>query len=606
MARQVRENDITGILKEIEEENAVKPYAVLEFINTTPLWPGGPLGAKTFKCMNSDTNNCIGPFLPGTQQVIGRLRWLTRTIEASIKNRCLSNKEVEELASKLFGNQEKVGKVIVRMDYLSRGKAYIDQRVWDNISILGHIVKNLGGAITDLFAILEAEGYSRLRKNAPELARRRYYHKPLLGKKLNTLYLKIKRNARNLLDSIPVEVYKLITIPRLRLAVQDIKSINEIIKLYEIQPLRENSVVISVKLYKRTGDKLSPTEKIFTVLLVVYLFTFIGLGKATSRGFGKFNLRSIKLDKELKEHIIKDDESLEQYLLKYRRFSNGEELLEKFKDLGVMLLRLGASLINGDVETDTLVSSIINEAKPCRIPRLSIAVKEARVITPLKHPCVYASVELTNIDNRTPGCINNKVEVRDVLEALSAIGKATIKSTWKIVHGRVRDPGVAYHTWPLGLPRGAKSFRVKTGYYKYTENTKLRRGRGDYIARFINYGRDYVDLRRSSPIIFTPYCINNQCSVLAVPFITIDDFTEILNDMIHIGVHRGRQRKTIIHVTEIRSSMINSETGCLRDPAGIATYDRGSGNPCPSEDIEYCADYALNTAFDWITRLLSG
>ena len=606
MTRQVKENDITGILKEIEEKTMIKPYAVLEFINTTPLWPGGPLGAKTFKCVESGTNNCIGPFLPGTQQVIGRLRWLTRTIEASIKNKCSSNKVVEELASKLFGNQEKIGKVVVRMSYLSRGKTYIDQRVLDYMSILGRIVENSKGTTTDLFAILEAEGYSRLRKNAPELARHCYYHKPLLGKKLNTIYLKIKQNARNLLDSIPVEVYKLITIPRLRLAIQDIKGIDEIIKLYEIQPLRENSVATTVKLYKRTGDKLSLTEKIFTVLLVVYLFTFIGLGKATSRGLGKFSLRSIKLDKELEEYIIKDDESLEQYLLKYRRFSNGEELLEKFKDLGMMLLRLGASLINGDVETDTLVSSIINEAKPCRIPRLSIAVKEARVITPLKHPCLYASVELTNIDSHTPGCINNKVEVRDVLESLSAIGKATIKSTWKIVHGQVKDPGVAYHTWPLGLPRGAKSFRVKTGYYKYTENTKLRRGRGDYIARFINYGRDYVDLRRSSTIIFIPYCINNQCSVLAVPFITIDDFTEILNDMIHIGVHRGRHKKPIIHVTEIRSSMISPETGCLRDPAGIATYDRGTGNPCPRKDIKYCTEYALNKAFDWVTGLLSG
>jgi len=571
-----------------------KPFAILEFVNTTPLWPGGPYYTKTYECSNLNLENCIGPFLPTSQQLIGRMRWLLRLVEASLKNiPNASYRNVEELNTIIFGNLEKSGTVLVRTNYYFTGThdlipydaPYLPQHVRDDINfvktsdlaVLDRLL-NVVKDIKNLISVLEIHGYLLMRRS-------RGLHKHKLTGGIAKLYENTVSKMDKQLSQLS-DICKLLAIPRFRLAMQGIKNI---VELYEYQPLRPEKVRLKVELYLKTGASSSAfsaqakrTVKKFVILLATHVLTFIGLGKAVSRGFGKFRLELYELDKDLK-----GDAEVEQIL---ESLKNGDKGLgNMFREASEALIRSSLELLK-NISAPTLSYQATEGLS--RIPTLNYAIKNSVLIDPLKHPCVYVLQELPNVDINKDPCINNKFVVTDIIEALSAIGKATLKSTWKVKHGDIRNPGVAYHTWALGLPRGAK----QTGYYTY-EN-KLN-------AEMCEIPRDKEEPRRLSPLVFVPYCMDGRCEVLLIPFVTINDFAAKINNLIHVGGHKCKDVKHLGHVIVISHALRNSKSGKVPgELMGIAKYNQKPGTPCQYADITMCVEEALNTALEWVKNLL--
>jgi len=143
-----------------------------------------------------------------------------------------------------------------------------------------------------------------------------------------------------------------------------------------------------------------------------------------------------------------------------------------------------------------------------------------------------------------------KYNVNSVEGVLSAIGLATLKSTWKAHCGNLRGSGREYHTWVLGLPRKVKG----KGYVGYVIDP-VKRSRAE-----IN--------RRQSYIVISPTVDNG---VLLLPFVAND---------YHPIYHRDHGE---VEVIEIKRFTPNCKSGQ------------------PSSSV---ADH-VNTALDWLEELLS-
>jgi len=621
-------NSPQDVISEVKQLEVQKPFAILEFINTTPSWSGGPHEAKTYICLDEDAKNCIGPFLPTAQQLIGRLRWLLRIVEASLKaekSDKLVYSNVEELNRKLFGDQKNAGIIYVHIEYqLIRSNGYTDPFITLSLSPelrdglnfvktsdlnllrnLFEIVKAVGNELneerkkqgkkpktrnpyTDMITVMEIYGYELLRSSK---GRKAESGQSLSGE-IKDLYTRVVKKSGEILPQLR-ELCKLLTIPRVRLAMQAFKNIKE---FYERQPLRPGKIKLTVKLYLKKGkaplalDK-EAIEKL-AICLIAYTLTFLGLGKATSRGFGRFRLVQYKL------MDLRDDEDLKELLeeLKYVE----TDPMGVFKRSCNTLIHTSKMLLEDLIKSEVSTGDV---AKLYRIPVLSYASINAKIVDPLKHPCVYALQELSSVDISQDPCINNKFVVTDMIEALSAIGKAVLKSTWKVRHRNVMNPGVAYHTWVLGLPRGTKQEIEQTSYYSgyYFSKDKISGGEDCKIPKNMEMPR------RISPLIFIPYCVNNKCKALIIPFVTVSDFVIRINSLIHIGRHKDRRKgvKCLDHVIAISHALRNSKSGkVLGELMGIAKYSQKPGTPCQYADITMCVEEALNTALEWVENLL--
>ena len=236
---------------------------------------------------------------------------------------------------------------------------------------------------------------------------------------------------------------------------------------------------------------------------------------------------------------------------------------------------------------------------PTPIPSLDAAITLSKIIDPLVHPCPYALLELGA--PQKPGCCGkDRRQVREIHEALSAIGKATLKSTWKICSNRsVRDPGPNYHTWILGFPREGKLGTI-TGYY-LAKNSKW--GLFEFCNRIDV--RDFSSLRRISPFVITTYCSRERCYALLEPFKSTD-FARIVSStsgaLVHVGVH-----ERVPHVVGVRRIVTQARLGannCPPDSGGIATPGRGSPIVLSTSDTRTIVDSVFGNALDWLIALL--
>jgi CRISPR type III-B/RAMP module RAMP protein Cmr1 len=572
------QDEHVNITEEVRNLTAkTKTLAVLEFVNYTPLWPGGPLNAKTYM---RGSQGYLGPFLPDTKQLIGRLRWLLRTIEASLKcakGSQISYKDVEGLASSLFGGAEEAYRIRVRLEYLSRGEPYISL---DDLKLLESAFQTISEIRikqSSFIEYMEVKGYTLLRRDL------NLNEQPLLKGKVRGRYNKITvhKGISSIIQRINQEIFKLFTIPRVRFVLQGATSASD---LYELQPLRANTVKMRVTVYESSRTNLDLEEKKLVVLSVPFLLTFIGLGKATSRGFGRFKLVDYKdLDEEL--------EGIRQELDLLKDLKTVEDYEKAFRKVGKKLIELAASKSKGEPVD---VKKLISTCKPGRIPSLAIAIREAFIVKELKHPCPYATPELTQVSpSSQTGCIYGKKPVRDILAALSAVGKAALKSTWKLGHRMLRDPGVAFHTWALGLPRSVSKGLPK-GYYLLPENNAVIRDRYYTPPQKPPKGKEP---RRLSPIVFTVDCTGSECFALVEPFITHHDLENVIRQLFHYGVHG----KGTVHVVSVEYAATTRQLS-LGDKGGIATPSNKPGTITASQGM--VVQKVTEAALEWIKFLL--
>ncbi len=440
----------------------------------------------------------------------------------------------------------------------------------------------MGVKFSKVIEALEVEGFRRLRGTY----------------KLNTtVYWRQWHSWAGHLSSLPDELVALLTVPRIRLALQGAGSPYDV---YERIPLTPGAR-LAIEIYRRPGTSLASDEASLAVSALLFTVAFIGLGKAASRGFGHFQVESVDVESGEVEAPIK-----------HVRFDSLEGIKNAFEILGEKLLETTAKLLGynsaellkkvSDLQADT--SKVLDFVKISRVPLFLTVITHKQWIDRLKHPCPYALQEYSA--SSLQNCISNKVTITptgsyhiDILYALSAVGKATLKNTWKKYHEvigvrrrgnipvRVRDPGVAYHTWPLGLPRSVR--RKNTGYY---------------IAEGVFHGETCSrkprasEGRRLSTLFFTVGCTSTSCFVVVEPFLSYLDFENVRDKMIHMGVHGS-----LIHVVNVFDAAIRARlghAGCPPDDAGVAMPKIPPGNPASDPVLD-----PVMASIEWVNELLS-
>ncbi|MEM1523121.1 MAG: type III-B CRISPR module RAMP protein Cmr1, partial [Thermofilaceae archaeon] len=290
----------------------------------------------------------------------------------------------------------------------------------------------------------------------------------------------------------------------------------------------EPGSTFSVDLYKLR--KASEAEDAFAISSLLVALTFGGIGKATSRGFGKLAVTQVNCNigsvKELYSELEKLNKS---EILKETFHEKAEKIIEK------------------------IFESCINLASPL--------VENVNVSAQHRYPLIE-----TPVSNYYRVRVPNLLFDGDV-DVLEAIGKTTLKLNWKKSLGmNIRSSGRNIDTWILGLPRSQTprfkepanlaalvdlEKKLKEGLENQLKTVKLSRGivgceNADKILRkirkierdeerryevptgYFNCCKKYDALvRRRSPIIFVPIKLSNgeykgKYYVAIIGFITAD------------------------------------------------------------------------------------
>jgi hypothetical protein len=284
------------------------------------------------------------------------------------------------------------------------------------------------------------------------------------------------------------ELYKLLAIPRFYLRaigsseMQPSQVMQELLKSQPMKP----GLKIRIKVYSKNKE----ISKLFVNAMLITL-RLLGIGSAANRGFGRFRL--VKVNYAI-EGIGKNAE------------------LSNPKDID--------NFISEGIGKNVKCEKVYDEQFP-RFP----SEQEIRLIKPVCAP----------IGGR-------KYTASTVEGVLSAIGLATLKSTWKARCGNFRSKlpgsGREYHTWVLGLPREVK-------------------------------GKGYVGVdRRQSYIVISPTVDNG---VLLLPFFA-NDYRPIY--------HQDHGKVKVTDIERLTPT-------CEREQ--------------PSSSV---ADH-VSTALDWLEELLS-
>ncbi len=329
-----------------------------------------------------------------------------------------------------------------------------------------------------------------------------------------------------------------------------------------------------VKLYR--NKETSKVEDRFATLSLIIGLIFSGLGKATSRGFGKVKITSIKCTCDREGGI----EELVNTIYTTDNPSSIEEALRKLIERGIgaakKLLEIYGCILNGDTGRKS--------GKP-GVPLIEVPLDKFMILKVL----------------------NRRFE--DYKDALRCIGNATLKLYHKalaiyenrrkglkkfkdVLKEAQKERGAEFHTWILGLPRAQeptiidvsdkpqddvkklvsklreklerklKGLLKQTGLeegaieravkelckYVYEEKekgkSKIRVPTGYY---FIDK-KGYVDkLRRKSPLRFTLISTDRTSYYVVLYGFKTSDWVEKLSRgvLLHIGAEWIRQPKTI-------------------------------------------------------------
>ncbi len=587
----------------------MKHLATLEFTNVTPVWVGGPIDGATYNIIGDKP---IGPWLPDAKPIIGRTRWLLRAAEASAKARLGKKpnnfKEVDNISSRLFGDIHHASKIIIRVhvepdkDILPNNckKCYIPYDWYTTL-----LKKLSNNKEVDIIGGLEVDAFIYLRKRLNI-----GIYRPLLRGKALRRYKKYQQKIRELQLYLPQRTLQLLMIPRVRLLLQGRDGVR---KLFTHQPLPPRTLKLTLEIYERSSTGLSLQEAKLAIISIAYTLVFLGIGKAASRSFGRFFLQKAYL-----AEMLNDINDILQWF-KEERLRSPENAIRTFKDAGEWLVKQVCELFNKQCPQYASSPRILG------IPSLDVATFFAAKIAPITHPCPYALPELT--ERTKPGCCDKlRQQVKEIHEALSAVGKATMKATWKIcAENDVTKPGPGYHTWVLGLPREGK-YRIReygefiTGY-QVADVSEWATHEQCYNINIDEVTVELSSTRRASPMLVTTYCYDKPhtgCYALLEPFITLDDFVSLLvgeyGPLVHVGIHDTRRTRTrtrqspgpVIHIIGVYKIATKPTVGLNNCPekGNIAYPPSLNVNAPPPRSPEEVVQRAFNAAMSWLKSLL--
>ncbi|NOZ89342.1 MAG: hypothetical protein GXO15_05395 [Crenarchaeota archaeon] len=402
----------------------------------------------------------------------------------------------------------------------------------------------------------------------------------------------------------------------------------------------------------------------FYAALVAATPLLLGLGKATTRGFGRF--KPVNLEARATPCAREAASLLKTVIENITSLVNAGSMEATKKRLADIL-----DAIIGLAE----LSTGIRREEPSSgsgpdwgfVPRLSITLGKLEVV-----------------DAHCMG-------VRNHIDALRVIGEVSLKQTWKQVAGRSKESGLPFHSWPLGMPRKSlipckcreyerKAPKERKGLYGYiiaderivnkyglkegntclederclqtgertVHPTGSREGKekekpktlklGDENVRLeaqtiaggetVNVRVDNVsakDVRHQSMVVMFP--LPSRSSLIALLFfpsyglnLNIDrDKPQPVNGLklLHLGGHMGRIGKfppcCNTHVVDVAKAIRISpviapktgpkECGCGKDRGGICMPSESSGSDCRSCNSD-CYRRAVESAYEWIVYIL--
>ncbi len=423
--------EIEKVSNRVEKISNARKIAELEFINITPYWVGGPDG-NTITCLEWDGAYCkrIKVAEVTSDTIIGLMRTVLRMI-LSCKQEYKTYKDVEmdPLYRRLFG-----GKIDGELDS-SKFIITVETKIDDNI------LNNLRNRINEWLRRLNHDiSYLNRTKNMS------YINIEHINRRIEFFKLEHKYNRRKRKHYIKANKFKIeyiddyLLIPRIKLAYMNIASmqksenniqssysklVDEIIKnkdqyirLIFGLPIEPNRVTVRIKIFERPGARLSVYDREVLLMLLILGMSFIGVGKAVSRGFGKFELKSPNVNTSTYKRIGR--------LINY--IDNINKNISNINDIILDIIGLDRE----DVDLD-----------------------EYTVL-----PCFLRSF-------MNPDSYLIKFNDCNIINTLKIIGESTLKNCIKKIKNMPsRARGYKLHTWLLGLPRSQKSTkcRNKTGY----------------------------------------------------------------------------------------------------------------------------------------------
>ncbi len=560
-----------------------KKFAELEAINSTPWW-GGNYATQT----HSPETHEVASF-PTTETLKGVLRWIIR---ASAGGYFDKYSDIENILSRYLGGETRHGdkvehyesKIVIEIE-TSKLDKYVPKVLR---RVLDEVHRVAGNRLIDALEYLGWLSYGLSDNYMTNIARALKLGD--IQNRLRQLYDRY-RSSREI-----VFLFKLFTIPRIRLSLM--KKGLDLDHVFSMLPVLPESLKINVRLYADTSHDKSDILAKVSLLALIYALEVYGIGRGSSRGFGRFRIieESVKID-TTSGIVSKEFEEKVKSIIRKLHSSSEIDVESAINELHVRLSKLVSDLVKGEIHHSRSSENVA-------LPRLDKCL--VKVLPSPKHP-VTAPIRMLHIAqlSRRP--------VRDVIEALSAIGYATLKTVWKkAARFNVSAVGAAFHTWILGLPRWQKD---KTGYCsKEALNVSPRFVKCTGLCLDEKQIKSDSMLRRKSSFVLCPMVNSGKMMVVVVVYRTYDDHLTRINsdDILHVGRHgkpgqvHGRQVVSLRQVITCNTISPNgAKPGCGQvSPAGIV-------NPSGQVTVHThnvigrdVVDVIYNVALEFITRLL--
>ena len=334
-----------------------------------------------------------------------------------------------------------------------------------------------------------------------------------------------------------------------------------------------------LKLLDLSEDIINHMNCIFN-MSIEFALLVLGIGKATSRGFGRF-WKEKDLQKNLPtcENIT---DTITNFVEAWKK------LIEQLDKEGY----LNINIARNRVSYENPISDILNG----NVPHLGFLYKLAEKKTLCRDPYMKADA----------GNVNVKIE---------KIAEAVLKSTWKRIDGNSRSSGVPYHTWPLGLPRKSKirctcDISDSQNIYGYLLAPKSKQ---NFCENFCaGHKTPTRDLRRVSMLHLMPL----KEGILILPLLSRDLEKYMKPNskykLYHVGGHFVYRKpccnRHFVAVDFIfKNKVIKAPSGsvvgcgCGRDEGGIKVPGDVSAITRPKNEYEK----ALIAAILWVHRALS-
>ncbi len=454
------------------------PCAELEAVNWTPWW-GGDHEAKV-----RDPVTLRVTSLPRSETLKGVLRWVLR---AALNAHLDTDIEtLDEILAPIYGGVVRVGKREEHLDSLVR-----------------IIVEPSLDASCDAQAVKQA--VTLVQKKAEQSA---YL---LLGKKRDdyTKILTVTRVELQFLGKNPQERVALLPVParclRLRIRVELAEDrLRDLDRFYSSPP---------------TPDEVCA----LTTAAVIYALSVKGIGRGANRGFGRFEITKL---------VVKGATQATQLKSLAVGLARSATVQQALHQIHAMLVNLAAKLATYKWGVPKPCGGCAPSLKPVPPGKIQHGVL-VRVKKLARHP---APVPVRGLPKLT-----GKLNILDVYDALSAIGKAFTKNVWKLwstalqgnASAKLRSPGVGFHSWIAGLPR----YQRATGYAIVKERM------GDNVCVAQRGLRGVEPGRRQSSIVAYPMPDRPDVIVL-IAYVNFGDHLQYLQPghtpaLYHLGRHGG-------------------------------------------------------------------